>query len=199
MCYNIRNRYTVYPLYFGEKIMKSSTCCFFGHRTINETEELKSKIIEIIEKSKDRRVPICPFYYECGGCNLLHIKYLEQLKMKTYLVESLFFDTFNKYYKVNECLGMKDGLSYLTFDGLENYKPFSLKENITNDNMYFVMIEVDEDGQFVQEAYLMEMDSSWVKEEGYYSSRLEVDSLLFLGVPTFDEVIKFLKENSYEL
>ena len=30
--------------------MKSNTCCFFGHRTINETEELKSKLKEIIEK-----------------------------------------------------------------------------------------------------------------------------------------------------
>lgn len=30
--------------------MKSNTCCFFGHRTINETEELKSKLNEIIEK-----------------------------------------------------------------------------------------------------------------------------------------------------
>ena len=30
--------------------MIDKTCCFFGHRTINETEELKSKIIEIIEK-----------------------------------------------------------------------------------------------------------------------------------------------------
>ncbi|MDO4743627.1 MAG: hypothetical protein Q4B04_06305 [bacterium] len=30
--------------------MKSSACCFFGHRTINETEELKSKLNEIIEK-----------------------------------------------------------------------------------------------------------------------------------------------------
>ena len=27
-----------------------NTCCFFGHRKINETEELKSKLIEIIEK-----------------------------------------------------------------------------------------------------------------------------------------------------
>ena len=26
------------------------TCCFFGHRTINENEKLKSKLIEIIEK-----------------------------------------------------------------------------------------------------------------------------------------------------
>ena len=30
--------------------MKNKTCCFFGHRKINETEELKLKLIEIIEK-----------------------------------------------------------------------------------------------------------------------------------------------------
>ena len=30
--------------------MKKYTCCFFGHRTINETNELKSKLIEIIKK-----------------------------------------------------------------------------------------------------------------------------------------------------
>ena len=31
-------------------VMVENTCCFFGHRTINETEELKLKLIEIIEK-----------------------------------------------------------------------------------------------------------------------------------------------------
>lgn len=30
--------------------MKENTCCFLGHRTINETEELKLKLNEIIEK-----------------------------------------------------------------------------------------------------------------------------------------------------
>lgn len=30
--------------------MNSSTCCFLGHRKINETEELKSELIKIIEK-----------------------------------------------------------------------------------------------------------------------------------------------------
>ena len=30
--------------------MKENTCYFFGHRTINETEELKTKLIEIIKK-----------------------------------------------------------------------------------------------------------------------------------------------------
>ena len=31
-------------------IMKEKTCCFFGHRTINETEELKERLSETIEK-----------------------------------------------------------------------------------------------------------------------------------------------------
>ena len=30
--------------------MCKNVCCFFGHRNINETEELKSKLAEIIEK-----------------------------------------------------------------------------------------------------------------------------------------------------
>ncbi|MBQ7288795.1 MAG: DUF1273 family protein [Clostridia bacterium] len=30
--------------------MCKNTCCFFGHRKISETEELKAKVIEIIEK-----------------------------------------------------------------------------------------------------------------------------------------------------
>jgi uncharacterized phage-like protein YoqJ len=30
--------------------MKTNTCCFIGHRKINETEEIKTKLNEIIEK-----------------------------------------------------------------------------------------------------------------------------------------------------
>ncbi|MBR7133872.1 MAG: hypothetical protein IKD04_10125 [Clostridia bacterium] len=30
--------------------MKERTCCFFGHRTINETAELKERLCKIIEK-----------------------------------------------------------------------------------------------------------------------------------------------------
>ena len=66
----------------------------------------------ILKESCNRVKPDCPIYSKCGGCNLLHINYLEQLKMKTYLVENLFFDTFKKYYKVNDCLGMKNPYHY---------------------------------------------------------------------------------------
>jgi len=30
--------------------LTNHTCCFFGHRTINETEELKTKLTKTIEK-----------------------------------------------------------------------------------------------------------------------------------------------------
>ena len=30
--------------------MKENTCCFFGHRTINDTDELRTKITEAIER-----------------------------------------------------------------------------------------------------------------------------------------------------
>lgn len=37
--------------------MKENTCCFFGHRKINKTEELKLKLIKIIENLiTERRV-----------------------------------------------------------------------------------------------------------------------------------------------
>ena len=32
------------------KLLKENTCCFIGHRNINETEELKLELCEIIEK-----------------------------------------------------------------------------------------------------------------------------------------------------
>ena len=35
---------------FRGEVMNKNACCFFGHRNINETEELKSKLIKIIEK-----------------------------------------------------------------------------------------------------------------------------------------------------
>ena len=50
MYYNVINGYMVYLLNFKENAMNRNTCCFFGHRTLKETEKLKAKLIEIIEK-----------------------------------------------------------------------------------------------------------------------------------------------------
>ena len=45
------------------------------------------KLIEVIEKSRNRTVPFCPMYKVCGACNLQHINYEYQLKVKKQITE----------------------------------------------------------------------------------------------------------------
>ena len=42
-----------------------------------------AKVVEVVEPSPLRRSAECPVFYKCGGCNLQHIKYGEQLKIKS--------------------------------------------------------------------------------------------------------------------
>jgi len=50
------------------------------------TQQLKKynigKIINIVKESKERTNPECKYYYECGGCNLMHQEYIYQLEYK---------------------------------------------------------------------------------------------------------------------
>lgn len=44
------------------------------------------KLLNIIETSPDRVEPLCPYVHRCGGCQLQHISYPMQLKLKRQLV-----------------------------------------------------------------------------------------------------------------
>ena len=44
------------------------------------------KIIEIINQSKERVIPICSVYGRCGGCSLQHSSYQNSLKIKKQIV-----------------------------------------------------------------------------------------------------------------
>lgn len=60
------------------KIVKSKKTFAFG------------EIVEITKKSELREKPRCPYYGKCGGCQLQHIKYPEQIKIKhQFLQDSL--------------------------------------------------------------------------------------------------------------
>lgn len=53
----------------------------------------KHKVVlesDINIKSQNRHRVICPVFYQCGGCDFLHIKYDEQLRMKTDHVKHLY-------------------------------------------------------------------------------------------------------------
>jgi len=44
------------------------------------------RVIKFIVKSSDRVEPPCPYFFECGGCQLQHLKYLAQTRHKTEMV-----------------------------------------------------------------------------------------------------------------
>jgi 23S rRNA (uracil1939-C5)-methyltransferase len=53
----------------------------------------KNKVImeqDIISKSPHRVKVVCPIFYDCGGCDFLHINYNEQLRMKEWFVKDLY-------------------------------------------------------------------------------------------------------------
>ncbi|MDY0294947.1 MAG: 23S rRNA (uracil(1939)-C(5))-methyltransferase RlmD [Acholeplasmataceae bacterium] len=45
---------------------------------------------DLTQKSADRQHVVCPIFYQCGGCDLLHVKYEAQLKMKSDYLNQLF-------------------------------------------------------------------------------------------------------------
>ncbi len=46
-----------------------------------------AKILEIVEPSKNRTKPLCPAFYECGGCQLMNMTYESQCDFKRQTVK----------------------------------------------------------------------------------------------------------------
>lgn len=74
-----------------------------------------AKIIEIIRESTRRVVPLCKFYDRCGGCQMQHIHYREQLKIK----QSIIHQALSRYTELNRqeidvmrTIGMDDTYRY---------------------------------------------------------------------------------------
>ena len=48
-----------------------------------------AKVIDFVEKSSKRKDADCPYYNECGGCNLLHMSYDDMLDFKKQKVKDV--------------------------------------------------------------------------------------------------------------
>ena len=58
----------------------------------------KAKLIRVLEPSKERIDPPCPYFEKCGACSLMHLNYGKQKELKVELLrESLF-----KYARLND-------------------------------------------------------------------------------------------------
>lgn len=73
--------------------------CFVENALENETVEIEiikekkkyseAKVLNILTKSKERIKAACPYSNQCGGCNLNHLKYQEENKLKEEKIKSL--------------------------------------------------------------------------------------------------------------
>ena len=68
------------------------------------------EVVKFKETSKERITPPCKYYDKCGGCQIQHMSYAEQLRQKQLLV----VEAFDRYYegnlrkiRFNETLGME--------------------------------------------------------------------------------------------
>jgi len=49
----------------------------------DKSKFVKAKLLKVKTSSKDRVEPFCPYFNECGGCNIQHMTYEKQLEYKT--------------------------------------------------------------------------------------------------------------------
>ena len=48
---------------------------------------MSAQLLRILKPSKERITPSCPYYEQCGGCQLQHLAYHAQLKYKTSIIQ----------------------------------------------------------------------------------------------------------------
>lgn len=70
-------------------------------KNINERSKFSTAFVDKIIKMSDNRInPICPYFGICGGCDLMHMSYLEQLSFKKDKVEFMIHSLVDKDIKV---------------------------------------------------------------------------------------------------
>lgn len=70
------------------------------------------KILEILERSKERVKPECITYNRCGGCALRHVSYEGTLKIKKEIVENCIYKALKRRVDVNNVIGMQSPVYY---------------------------------------------------------------------------------------
>lgn len=115
----------------GEGIVKTNDFVFFIKNTIvgEKIEFIVTKIKKnygygklkkVLIASKHRVLPKCPVYEKCGGCQLQHMDYDEQLRFKKKIVENNINNIAKINAKVENCIGMD-------FKGYRNKAQFPIK------------------------------------------------------------------------
>ena len=95
---------------------------------INITKEKKNfieaNIKSIIKKANNRIESACPFFFNCGGCDLLHLSYENSLKFKQDKIENIVNRYLKNNIKINKIIKCDNNFYY------RNKTTFHVKEKI---------------------------------------------------------------------
>lgn len=81
---------------------------------VNKKTYYEGKVLHRYNDSKERIVPPCKFYEECGGCQLQHFSYKEQLKMKKIRVAEVLRRIGGYNGKIQDCIPSPSPYYYRT-------------------------------------------------------------------------------------
>ncbi len=99
--------------------MKRNTCCFFGHRTINETEKLKAKLIEIIEKLIVKKQVDTFLFGSKSRFNSLCLEVITEIKEKYPHIKRIYvraeYPYISEHYKNYLLVTVQDNFSFIPY------------------------------------------------------------------------------------
>lgn len=100
----------------------------------NKNNFAYGKINKIVACSKERVSPKCPYFTECGGCDLQHMSYVEQLKFKKILIKKTIKKICSLDVDVNNAVECSQNFGYrnkVSFDCVDNIVGFYKKNSKT--------------------------------------------------------------------
>lgn len=108
--------------HYGRGIVRNDKIIFIENALPGEHVEFKvlkekKKLIEAVatnieNESSDRCTPNCKYYKECGGCDLLHMKYESTLNFKENKVKEIMDKFFKEKVKINKIIHTENNYNY---------------------------------------------------------------------------------------
>jgi len=65
---------------------------------------IEAEVIRVIEKNENRKNAECMYYGICGGCQIMHMSYVEQLRFKEDKIKNIFMRYFDVPVKINSII-----------------------------------------------------------------------------------------------
>ena len=96
---------------------------------------IEAEVLSYIKKAENRIESVCPYYLECGGCDLLHLNYNDQLKFKQDKINNIINRYLDTKITINDIVKCDDNFNY------RNKVSFQVKEKIGfyNDKTYEII------------------------------------------------------------